>query len=375
MDSPRRNVQVLSSLLDEIRGRAWAPGTRLPDERRQCDRLRVSRTTLRRGLSYLERHGIIERRQGAGTFLRTIPSDSLSRKILDEVGVERALVPPPRRSLRFAFLHDWPSIGPALADTLTGVCRFAGERDHLVVVGNAIAPHATGSRRFAQRTFEPDADGLILMATLRPEDVAIIQQQVRVPYVLLTSMPLPNAVVLNRGDMCRQGVIELVGRGHRTIWVLEAGWRGMGVRPEVSAAVTGLHNEWKLKNLECLAGADGIDRLLRASSRPSAIVVLDDVFCAHVCEQLSAAGVKIGRDIEIITQANLGINPGLPPTVWRMEFDLIGYGALAAQQLERMLLEGGQKRFAPIHVSATYRPASGSPSSAGAVKKHNKGKS
>lgn len=44
-------------------------GVRLPTERRLARELRMARVTVRKALADLEREGIIQRRQGAGTYL------------------------------------------------------------------------------------------------------------------------------------------------------------------------------------------------------------------------------------------------------------------------------------------------------------------
>jgi DNA-binding GntR family transcriptional regulator len=52
----------------------YAPGTRLPTERKLCMRFRVSRITVRQALSLLEDELLISRRQGSGTYVRRNPA-------------------------------------------------------------------------------------------------------------------------------------------------------------------------------------------------------------------------------------------------------------------------------------------------------------
>jgi len=52
-----------------IRAGEWEPGMRLPAEREFCERLDVSRTTIRGALDDLEERGFISRHQGRGTFV------------------------------------------------------------------------------------------------------------------------------------------------------------------------------------------------------------------------------------------------------------------------------------------------------------------
>lgn len=64
---PRR--PLYRQLADIIR-KIEAPhrGVRLPTERRLAQELRMARVTVRKALADLEREGIIQRRQGAGTY-------------------------------------------------------------------------------------------------------------------------------------------------------------------------------------------------------------------------------------------------------------------------------------------------------------------
>jgi GntR family transcriptional repressor for pyruvate dehydrogenase complex len=65
--------EVVSVLVNAIRGGLYEPGDRLPRERELAERLEVSRTTLREAFRILERAGIVSVRRGnnGGVFVRS----------------------------------------------------------------------------------------------------------------------------------------------------------------------------------------------------------------------------------------------------------------------------------------------------------------
>ena len=64
-----RYQQIVEDLLDQIERGDLAPGDRLPSERSLSEHFDVNRRTLRNALDVLQRRGLVERRQGAGTFV------------------------------------------------------------------------------------------------------------------------------------------------------------------------------------------------------------------------------------------------------------------------------------------------------------------
>jgi GntR family transcriptional regulator len=66
--------QLFLVLHDEIARSALAPGDALPTEQALCDQFGVSRITVRRALADLADAGLIERKQGVGSFVRDQPS-------------------------------------------------------------------------------------------------------------------------------------------------------------------------------------------------------------------------------------------------------------------------------------------------------------
>ena len=105
---PVKRSRIYEHIVDQIRalireGR-WTPGDQIPPERELAERFRVSRTSVREALRALEMQGVIESRQGGGTFVRTADTEALvpplaaailrGRRELDEVLEVRELIEP-----------------------------------------------------------------------------------------------------------------------------------------------------------------------------------------------------------------------------------------------------------------------------------------
>jgi GntR family transcriptional repressor for pyruvate dehydrogenase complex len=80
---PRESAvaDIARQLLSQLLSGRISPGTRLPSERRLAESLQVGRSTIREALKALDVLGIIEVRQGDGTYLRQTTSDLLPQAI------------------------------------------------------------------------------------------------------------------------------------------------------------------------------------------------------------------------------------------------------------------------------------------------------
>jgi GntR family transcriptional regulator len=66
--------QLAELLIREIGSGALGPGARLPSEPELAERHRIGRPTVRQATELLVKRGLIERRRGAGTFVRSAPT-------------------------------------------------------------------------------------------------------------------------------------------------------------------------------------------------------------------------------------------------------------------------------------------------------------
>jgi GntR family transcriptional regulator len=75
MVDPHKNIslylQVKDILVKRIQEKVWAPNTLIPTEQELMEEFNVSRTTLRQAISILVQDGLLEKRQGKGTIVKS----------------------------------------------------------------------------------------------------------------------------------------------------------------------------------------------------------------------------------------------------------------------------------------------------------------
>jgi GntR family transcriptional repressor for pyruvate dehydrogenase complex len=74
----RLSQDVVNQITDLILSEHLQPGDRLPPEHRLAEELGVSRSVLREGIKALEERGLVEIKQGSGTFVRRPSSEMVS---------------------------------------------------------------------------------------------------------------------------------------------------------------------------------------------------------------------------------------------------------------------------------------------------------
>jgi DNA-binding GntR family transcriptional regulator len=82
-------VQVANHIRDQILRGELQPGDEIPSERRIVEDWRISRPTATRALAALRAEGLVEARQGSGTFVRERPQ--LARRARDRYARGRAM--------------------------------------------------------------------------------------------------------------------------------------------------------------------------------------------------------------------------------------------------------------------------------------------
>lgn len=74
--SQKISAQVYEQLLAQIRNNTWPAGTKLPSENELRNMMGVSRISIREAMQKLTALGIVETRQGEGSFVKQVTTDS-----------------------------------------------------------------------------------------------------------------------------------------------------------------------------------------------------------------------------------------------------------------------------------------------------------
>src|SRR5689334_5658151 len=200
---PRRSslaIDVAAQISAEIASGRLVPGSRLPPEQELTSTLGVSRATLREALAALRREGLVEARQGSGTYVAQAPRprsfriDPADMRSLDDVlrvvelrlgmEVEAASLAAERRTK--ADLSRMDSLlnrmdaaitrGDSAADVdfefhraIADATRNAYFREFLDLLGPLVIPR----RMLARSLMQPGADARVYLRRIQAEHRAI----------------------------------------------------------------------------------------------------------------------------------------------------------------------------------------------------------
>lgn len=122
-----RDDAVLKALAGFVREEALGPGEKLPTERILADRLKVSRNTVREALTRWEGLGLVERRQGSGTYLKgEVSPDMLHMPLTVQAGQD------------FESLMRTLEVRRALEAEAAALCAQRATKEGLALIGEKL---------------------------------------------------------------------------------------------------------------------------------------------------------------------------------------------------------------------------------------------
>ena len=274
---------------------------KFPSEEQLIRRFGVSRNTVRNALEELKRTGVLETRNGSGTYL----SAAASRP----VGTLGMIVP--GMAMTEIFQQICGTFIRAARDAgYTTLCGEASSADPAIRTVQALrAAHDCAERRVAGVVFEPIE--LTENTAVTTTEVLSILRKARIPIVLIDRdvvvPPLRSSFDLVGIDNVRGGyrlAEHLIGAGARRIHVLcrpnsapTCRKRAQGVN--LAMLDSGLHPAAR-NNFHEIDPRDGsaVTAMLRLC-RPDAIVCGNDATAADLLATLHALGKRVPKDISV----------------------------------------------------------------------------
>ena len=331
--------KLSNSLQREIIAGALAPGARLPSERDLAARHELSLNTVRQALQVLQDAGLVERRHGAGTFVR-------------EAGARR---------------------GPALVGVIVPtVDSFFGEivhgiEDGLRAAGHRMLLQCTGYDRQRERAALLEAhaaavDGLLMAPSLHGADPAVYLEELRaarrtVPTVYVERrVPDDDAEYVSSDPVAGAAlaVRHLAGLGRRRIAFVgptrsapaEAIYEGYrrGLREvgrEEDAAIVRRTRDWgRVPDNDDAA----VRALMGQADPPDGILCLGDRDAFRVYYALRTYGLRVPEDVSLVAYDDV-VASLLEVPLTAVSPPKYEVGRQAASLLTRRLAEGAD---API---------------------------
>ena len=357
-----KHRQVYRSLESEIRDGRWKEGDRLPSEADLVRQFGASRITVGRAVRDLQRAGLVERRAGSGTYVRTRPEPArLSFGLLiPDLGETEIFEPICQGMMASPLAREhalvWGSQrgdGESKEDRAWELCRQYIDRRLSGVF-------------FAPLELTPAKDEMNLRIARALDDAHI-------PVILLDRTVLPYP---------QRGHHDLVGIDNRragyviTEHLLRLGARrvafvGVGNAAATVDARTSGYREalaaWEVAyDAALVRRLDPTDvaavRSLMESSRPEAIVCANDWTAARVMHTLLALGHAVPGDVRLVGIDDVEYAPLLPVplTTLRQPTRQIGAAALAAM-LDRVAGADLPTRDILLHGTLVVRRSCGAP--------------
>ncbi len=320
--------QVAQTLRGELAGGVWREW--LPTERALCEQLRVSRRTLRAALIILKNEGLISSHVGLGNRVRGRAAAAKGRRsaAAPSVGL---VMPEPIDVLR-PYLTLW-------IDRLKSELFEAGVALRVHTGRHYFRPGGAGALRklVAQHRHEAWVLALSTKAMQRWFDASglhAIVAGVREPSVALPS------VFVDSGALGRHACGRLLALGHRRLVLFSAADPSPGALAMEQAFRAALAEHPDARgDITRLPDAvaetrRAVDRLLRAKPRVTGILCLNPLAGVTVITTLMDRGLRLPRDMSVVTTFGDPFMQFLSPEPTRYKYD----PAVYARKIARMAL-------------------------------------
>lgn len=305
-----KGKDIRERLVQDIMSGVYTQAGRLPSEAKLADMFKVSRMTVRGALDELRRQGLIEKRNGLGSYL--------TKRALRRSGLIGLVIPDYENFEFFVAIRHEVELHAARIGYRVELVFTAQSARKDIVADIREKVHRLAANRAEGVIFRPFVSEKL---SAENGEIANILRHAEIPVVLVDSdITRPpersgyDLVAINNIGAGRQIAKHLHECGCRRIAFLMqsrdpfviANWsnRLFGLAGELAL----LGHEESVRQLDFSAtDINALDALMRSRRRPDAIVCGNDERAARLVETLLRLGKRIPRDIAVVGFDDVGI--------------------------------------------------------------------
>lgn len=329
---PPRQLIAVERIRARILGGEFAPGDQLPSKLQLVEELGLSSVTVQRALDYLAKEGFLTKKARSGSYISTRPPH-----LVNYVAV-------------FPHTNLGELLGNKFHAAVFKAVQELASPEHVIsyVMGPKPYMDHPEYRRFHDDVTAHRLAGIFL--SYPPHELAKspTMTQPGIPRVMISPQAWPGiqAVSDDTMDFHRKALRYLLSRGRRRIAVLisrgggqdpaapvlqEAKRLGLRVEPHWVHAFFGSTMMYARNCVSALMR-------LRDDDRPDGLYITDDHITEHACAGVSASGVRVPEDLEIVSRWNSPNEANHAVPVRRLCVDVrqlvrVGFGSFQQQRL------------------------------------------
>jgi hypothetical protein len=282
----------------------YNPGDQLEAESRQCKRLGISLVTLREALGTLAGEGIIERRQGQGTFVCD-PAKYRHVAVLCELDIGSPDMPYFFRRAAMQLCNCLTELG--ISNRLyTGTCKVDEDK----VNGR---PKGITSQEFLDALQKHHlsavaAVGVNRIYELSTCDIPVVGGSKEFDYQVIIEMEKYTSLVfdfMKKHGRSKLGIVDLATTSLTKVFQRDYAAAGIELRDEWLGVGEGRVFSW--------TGAQGVTDIMdNCTEKPDTLMVVQDALYTSAAMELLKRQVKIPEEMMVISHANHGSNMYYP---------------------------------------------------------------
>ena len=307
-----KTSELKTELLKDFRSGKYNCGDRIPPEKELVEKFKISRSTLREVIGSLVQDGLLERKQGSGTYLKKLERNSN-----------------PLIGIMVAHISRVETIYARLVQELEHV--FA-DRGYSIVLGSHGEDPARAKQQL-DRFSQLKVAGIVLVPIMLPHSEDTNLELVRmlnaadIPFILADSQISArtnswfSCVSVNNFQGMRLLVKYLHEIGHRRIAHLKGLQDVYSTEMRYDGYTEAMHEchlpidpayvqEIKVGPVQ-MQGREEVKTLMALPNPPTAITCAHDLIAGNVIEELGKMGLRVPEDVAVTGFDNIPV-PGLP---------------------------------------------------------------